>query len=200
MDPGRRLAVGVDRRRRGHAMRTGIRQERAGDSRRCPRRRVEGGEDRAANRSRRVRRRTRRGVRFRTNRPKRVRLQLDAHTEGQAAVRRVQPTRQLRLERGDRRRRTDDGDLRAEGVVGVGLPGAHRVRRVAQARVRRRGARVHAGPGLTHRAQRVLVFAQGDDRAGRSGRAQSRRVDRCGVERRDVRRGRRYSRGYPRGD
>ena len=95
-----------------------------------------------------------------------ARLELDAHAEDHAAVRRVQPTRQLRLERGDRRRRPNRGRLRAEGVVGVGLPGAHRVRRIPSSRVRRRGARVHAGPGPS-RAQRVLVFAQGDDRAGR---------------------------------
>ena len=180
-------------------MRTGIRQERADDSRRRPRRRVEGGTDPTENQSRRVRRRTRRGLRFRTHRPKRDRLQLDARTEDHAAVRRVQPTRQLRLERGDVRRCADAGHLRTEGVVGVGLPVVNGIRRLKKASLRRRGARVHAGPGLGG-AERVLVFAQGDDRAGRSGRADACRVDRRGRHERDVRRGRRDSRGYPRGD
>ena len=83
--------------------------------------------------------------------------------------------------------------------MGVGLPVVNRVRRFKKASS---AGAVHVytrGQDLGG-AERVLVFAQGDDRAGRSGRADACRVDRRGRHERDVRRGCRHSRGYPRGD
>ena len=81
----------------------------------------------------------------------------------------------------------------------MGLPVGDRVRRLGAPPGCRRRARVHAGPGQ-HRAQRLVVDAEGDGRPRRPRRAEPSELRRLGFRRIVFRRGRRDRRGQTRGD